>query len=154
MNTKYNFTNIMLILSVLTIAYIYSLIYAPSIENINDGSFTTSIAKMNKSCFLACKTQKCKKYISKSRGKQYFISIPSEDQEHIKSCIITFWGLTHFIMYFILTFIFPDFYIELFFIGIGFEVYEYFKFDCHDINDIYLNTLGILLGKCFSPFNY
>ena len=123
MNTKYTCTNIIIILSILTVAYIYSLIYAPSIESSNDDSFTTSVAKMNKSCLLNCKSEKCKKYITDSRGKKYFISIPVSEQEHIKSCIITFWGFTHFIMYFILAMLVPAFYIELFFIGVGFEIY-------------------------------
>jgi hypothetical protein len=153
MKTKYTCTNIIIILTILTFAYIYSLIYAPSIENSNDDSFTTSISKMNKSCLLNCKSDSCKKYISDNRGRQYFISIPPSEQEHIKSCIVTFWGFTHFLMYFILAMLVPAFYVELFFIGVGFEIYEYYKFECHDVNDIFLNTMGILLGKFFSPFN-
>jgi hypothetical protein len=153
MKTKYTCTNIIIILTILTIAYIYALIYAPAIETSDDDSYTTSIAKMNKSCLLNCKSDGCKKYISDNRGKQYFISIPPSEQEHIKSCIVTFWGFTHFLMYFILALLVPAFYIELFFIGVGFEIYEYYKFECHDVNDIFLNSFGILLGKFFSPFN-
>jgi len=153
MGTKYTSTNIIIILTILSFAYIYSLVYAPSIENSNDDSFTTSVAKMNKGCLLNCTSENCKKYITDSRGKQYFISIPADEQEHIRGCIITFWGLTHFVMYFILALLVPAFYIELFFIGVGFEIYEYYKFDCHDVNDIFLNTMGILLGKFFSPFD-
>jgi hypothetical protein len=153
MKTKYTFTNILIILSILTVAYIYSLIYAPIIENSNDDSITTSISKMNKSCILSCPAKGCKRYIKNNRGKQYFISIPADEQKYIKSCLITFWGFTHFLMYFILTFLVPAFYLELFFIGVIFEFYEYYRFECQDINDIYLNTFGILLGKFFSPFN-
>lgn len=153
MSTKYTCQNIIIILTILTIAYIYSLIYAPSIENSNDDSFTATVAKINKSCFFNCASENCKKYITDSRGKKYFISIPPNEQEYIKSCIITFWGFTHFIMYFLLALFVPAFYIELFFIGIGFEVYEFYKYECHDINDIYLNTAGILLGKFLSPFD-
>lgn len=153
MGTKYTCTNIIIILSILSIAYIYSLVYAPSIENSNDDSFTTSISKMNKGCLLNCASEYCKKYITDSRGKQYFISMPPSEQEYIKGCIITFWGMTHFLMYFILATLVPAFYVELFFIGIVFEIYEYYKFDCHDVNDVYLNTMGILLGKFLSPFD-
>lgn len=153
MKTKYTTQNILIIFVILTFAYIYSIIYAPSIENSSDDSFTTSIAKMNKSCLLNCKSKQCKDYIGIGRGKQYFLSIPVSEQEHIKSCIITFWGFTHFVMYFILALCVPAFYVELFFIGIGFEVYEYYNYDCHDTNDIFLNTMGILLGKFFSPFD-
>lgn len=152
MRTKYTCRNIIIIITILSIAYIYSLVYAPSIENINDNSFTSSIAKMNKSCILNCTSEKCKKYITDNRGKQYFISIPQNEQEYINGCVITFWGFTHFFMYFILALLVPAFYVELFFIGVGFEIYEYYKFDCHDMNDLYLNTMGILLGNFLSPF--
>jgi hypothetical protein len=153
-NTKYTFVNIIIIITILTFAYIYCIIYAPLIENSNDDSFTTQIANMNKSCLLQCKSESCKNYISNNRGNQYFISIPISEQEEIKSCVITFWGFTHFLMYFVLALIVPAFYIELFFIGVMFEIYEYYKYDCHDLNDIYLNVFGILLGKFMSPFNY
>lgn len=152
MKTKYTCTNIIIIISILSIAYIYSLVYAPSIENVKDESLSSSIAKLNKSCLINCTSKKCKKYITNNRGKQYFISIPQHEQEHIRGCILTFWGFTHFIMYFILALLVPAFYVELFVIGIGFEIYEYYKYECHDMNDIYLNTFGILLGKWLSPF--
>ena len=152
MNNKYNYTNILIILTIMTFAYIYSLLYAPSIENVNDNSFTSKIARMNKSCLMNCDSDKCSEYISKTRGNQYFLSIDVNQQEYIKNCILTFWGFSHFLMYFILGFCVPSFYIEFFFIGVAFEVYEYHKYDCHDINDIYLNSIGILLGKILSPF--
>ena len=101
MKTKYTWTNIIIILSILTVAYLYCLVYAPSIENVNDESLTNHIANMNKSCLINCKSDNCKNYIDNSRGAQYFISIPQSEQTHIKSCIITFWGFTHFMLYFV-----------------------------------------------------
>lgn len=153
MKKKYTITNILIILLILSLAFIYSLIFAPSIENIKSDDFLGSISKMNKSCLLNCSTDECNTYIRKNRGNQYFISIPKNEQDDIKGCIITFWGLSHLIMYFLLAFFVPSFYIELFFIGVAFEIYEYHAFDCHDMNDIYLNTIGILLGRYFSIFN-
>lgn len=145
---KYTTKNIVIILSILLFAYIYCFVYAPSIEN--DNSLT--ITKIHKSCPINCKSEKCKTHFKNTRGDKYFISIPENEQTYIKNCAVTFWGLTHFFMYFIITFLVPSFYIEFFFLGIGFEIYEYYKFKCHDINDIYFNTLGILLGKYFSPY--
>lgn len=153
MSNKYTYKNIIIITIVMTITYVYSLIYAPAIEGSNDNSFTTKIAELHKSCLLNCETTKCKEFIENDRGDKYFISIPQSEQEDIKSCIITFWGVTHFIMYFILGYFVPAFYIELIFVGIFFEIYEYYKYQCHDIKDIYLNTIGILLGRYISPFN-
>ena len=153
MEKKYTFRNIILSLVILTVAYIYCLVYAPSIENINDDSLTNSIANVHKMCFINCKSEECKNFISTNRGDSYFISIPESEQDYIKTCIITFWGMTHFLLYFILTFLVPSFYIEFFFVGIVFEIYEYYYYKCHDINDIFLNTLGIIIGKYLSPYN-
>jgi len=86
------------------------------------------------------------------RGKEYFIQEKQKEQFKISSCIVTFWGITHSILYFILTFLLPNFYIEFFFMGIVFELLEYCIFDCHDIKDIIFNSIGILLGKLLSPY--
>jgi len=149
---KYTLRNILIILSILILAYIYCLIYAPSIENSLPGTIPAKFAKMHTSCSMTCKTKQCKKHIKITRGDKYFISLPEHEQIHIKSCVVTFWSLSHLAMYFILTYLVPSFYIELFFIGLVFEIYEYYKFKCHDINDIFFNTTGILLGKYFSPY--
>jgi hypothetical protein len=87
-----------------------------------------------------------------TRGKKYFIGTPYYKQKEIKKCILTFWGLTHFVLYFILSYLFPAFYIEFIILGILFEIYEYYKFKCHDYNDLILNALGIFLGKMVSPY--
>ena len=153
MDKKYTFRNIILSLVILVVAYIYCLVNAPSIEKIDDDSLTASIANVHKMCFINCKSKECKDYISSSRGNSYFVSIPENEQEYIKGCIITFWGFTHFLLYFILTLLVPSLYIEFFFLGIGFEIYEYYVYKCHDVNDIFLNTLGIIIGKYLSPYN-
>lgn len=152
MKKKYTYRNILIILLILTFAYLYAIAFAPLIENINDDSFFGKIANLNKSCFYNCSSKKCKKIIKINRGRQYFISIPESEQEHISGCIVTFWSFTHFIMYFILTLLVPSFYIEFFFLGIVFEIYEHYHFNCQDVGDIYFNTLGIVLGKYLSPF--
>jgi hypothetical protein len=150
---KYTFQNIILSLIILTIAYIYCFIFTPIIENINDDSVAGLISKIHKTCFMNCKSKQCKDIITNFRGDTYFISTPKNEQKNIHNCIITFWGLTHIILYFILTFLIPSFYIEFFILGILFEIYEYYFYKCHDITDIFLNTLGIIIGKYLSPYN-
>jgi len=87
-----------------------------------------------------------------TRGENYFISTPIYQQKGIKKCILTFWGFTHFIFYLFLTYLFPSFYIEFIIIGIFFEIYEYYRFGCHDFNDFILNGLGIFVGMNLSPY--
>jgi hypothetical protein len=153
MYKKYNFKNIMLCLIILTVAFIYIFIFTQYIENINDDSILGLLAKLHKKCFWNCETNQCKEIIKNFRGDKYFIFTPESEQKNIHNCIITFWGLTHIILYFILTFLIPSFYIEFFILGILFEIYEYYFYKCHDITDIFLNTLGIIIGKYLSPYN-
>lgn len=155
-SSKYTSRNIIIIVSILTFAYIYCLIYAPSIENKSENksenNFETKLAKMHTSCLNNCDTNTCKNHIEKTRGEKYFISMPESKQSYMKSCIVTFWSVAHLLMYAVLTYLVPSFYIEFFFIGVAFEIYEYYKFKCHDVNDIIFNTLGIFLGKYLSPY--
>lgn len=152
MRKKYTAKNVMTILLISIIAYIYCIIFAPYIEKYKNNSVSKFIDKIHKTCFFNCKSKQCKQYMEKCRGENYFIATPVYEQLSIKGCILTFWGATHFLFYFILTFLFPNFYIEFFIMGIGFEVYEYYKFNCHDYNDIFLNTFGIILGNVLSPY--
>ena len=151
-NNKYSLKNISIVIIIYIIAYLYCLYYAPKIEHINDNSFQGKINKMNKSCLYNCKTEICKDMVDNNRGETYFIATKKEDQIHIKDCLLTFWGFTHFLLYFVLALLVPSLYIEFFFIGVIFEIYEFYKYKCHDGTDIILNTLGILLGKYLSPF--
>ena len=149
MKSKYSVQNITTIVFVLFVAYIYCIYFAPYIERNYTDSF---IDKIHKLCLYKCATDKCIKYMIRTRGENYFISTPHYKQKEIKKCILTFWGVTHFVLYFILSFLFPAFYIDFFLLGIIFEIYEYYKFTCHDYNDLFLNTLGIVLGKILSPY--
>ena len=149
MKSKYTIKNITTITFVLFVTYIYCIYFAPYIEKKYPDSF---LDKIHKLCLYKCGSDKCRQYMISTRGENYFISTPPYKQKEIKKCILTFWGFTHFVLYFILSFLFPSFYIEFFGLGIMFEIYEYYKFTCHDYNDLILNTIGILLGKILSPY--
>ncbi len=151
-NNKYSIRNILLLIFIYSIAYYYCIVYAPTIENNKDDSWVTKLSNMNKSCLVNCKTKECETHIKNSRGNTYLISLPKEEQGYLKKCLITFWGFSHFLLYFVLAFFVPKLYIEEFIIGILFEIWEYYKFDCHDMNDIVLNGIGILLGRYLSPY--
>ena len=150
MKTKYTLQNISSITIILCITYIYCIYFAPYIEKNYADSY---LDKIHKLCLYKCSTKNCRNYMINTRGSNYFISTPHYKQKEIKKCILTFWGITHFILYFILSYLFPNFYIEFFVLGIIFEIYEYYKFTCHDYNDLFLNTLGIFLGHILSPYS-
>ena len=72
--------------------------------------------------------------------------------DYTRQCILTMWGLVHFIMYFLLGFLAPDLFWLSFTISIGFEVYEYYAWDCHDVLDIAINTSGLVAGYAMSKW--
>jgi hypothetical protein len=148
---KYTYKNCTTIFILCTIVYIYCIIFAPYVEQNNTGLFSY-IDKMHKKCLYSCKSDQCYEYMINTRGENYFISTPIYKQKSIKKCMFTFWGFTHFIFYLILSFLFPSFYMEFIIIGILFEIYEYYRFNCHDFNDLILNGLGIFIGTKLSPY--
>jgi hypothetical protein len=153
MDKKYTFKNIMLILIILSMAYIYCFTLAPIIDSIKGNTIIETIRKIHRMCYFDCNSKNCNDIITTFRGENYFLTDSELDQKNINNCIITFWGLSHILLYFILTFLLPSFYIEFFIFGIIFEIYEYYFFKCHDIMDIFLNTIGIIIGKYLSPYN-
>jgi hypothetical protein len=153
MYKKYTFKNIMLILIILSIAYIFCFIFTPLIDNTKGNSITETITKLHRMCYLECNSKNCQDIITNFRGENYLLTDVDLDKNNIKNCIITFWGVTHILLYLLLSFLFPSFYIEFFIIGIVFEIYEYYFCKCHDIMDIFLNAFGIIIGKYLSPYN-
>lgn len=103
---------------------------------------------MHQSCLLGeCKNDTCQKIIDQ-RGDNYIIEKTDEVRKRrIKNCSFTFWNLSHFMLYAVITFLCPQMYMEFFIMGLGFEVYECYMYDCHDAMDIVANTAGILAGK-------
>lgn len=104
---------------------------------------------VHESCLLnTCKFDTCKNNL---RGLNYYIDNTDKDKQiKLHNCLITFWGFTHFLLYFILGLLYPKYFWQTFFIGAGFELYEKLRYDCHDVLDIVLNTAGFILGFLLS----
>lgn len=148
-------TRLHIFLVVIIFALVYCIIYAPSIENLddNDNSFLGKLNQLHKSCIVSCGGNNgCKSLIKETRGENYFISTPLEKQKTIKNCLVTFWGLTHFILYFAVGYFLPNLLYEAIALGVGFELYEYKVLKCHDSFDIVLNIGGLMLGRYLSPY--
>ena len=61
-------------------------------------------------------------------------------------CLFTSWNASHFILYLILGYYYPQYYVKLALLGVAFEGYEYVKYDCADGMDIVANMAGLTLG--------
>lgn len=137
--------NYIIILFLYIIAYIYAIEFA---QIITDCSQTEKkkkcgyVEEIHRSCIM--KTKNLNSIIKQGRGNKYYINADNTD---VNDCLITYWGLSHFCLYFLFGYFTPDFFWETFFLGIGFEFYEKYMFDCHDIFDIFLNTIGFKCGQ-------
>lgn len=133
---------IMLIL-IFVAAYIYSItLNSHMTDNRNYNSIYDYITGVHETCFVSCDTDICKKATS-LRGKNYYFENGIQTNF---TCIMTYWSMAHFLLFFLVGFLFPDLLIEIALIGILFELYEYYRFDCHDALDILYDLSGMLLG--------
>lgn len=132
---------------ILAVSYYYCICFAPSIEGKTDNLFFRKLNNIHQSCVIKCSSDVCKNIVKNGRGDSYFISTPKENQEYIKDCAVTFWGVSHFFMHFMIGLLLPDFFIQSLLIGLIFEIYEYKKYKCHDLLDIPLNISGFLVGR-------
>jgi hypothetical protein len=134
-----------LLVLVYFIAYLYCIPFAvwaakqPELAVINSA---------HKDCILGLCLPRVQTVLTATRGKNYIISDRGgTSSARLKSCLITFWSFAHFMLYFILGLLLPHMFLETFVIGVGFEIFEYYKYDCHDALDIFFNTTGFLIGR-------
>ena len=138
-------TNTAYVLIILCFTFIYSIIIVPNVK------LPKFIEDIHHKCYINCYGDVCKK-IAKNRGGSYFIESDASENEKIKNCAVTFWNLTHFILYAVITFLKPQFILQFFKLGIAFELYEYLMYDCADYIDIISNGLGCATGYCLSKW--
>lgn len=90
--------------------------------------------------------------LSKLRGDNYYLGDNEKDfRDQIKSekyCVFTSWHLSHILFHFVMGYLTKKIYPSVL-IGVGFEILEYRKFNCHDILDVFYNILGAYLGASF-----
>ena len=89
----------------------------------------------------------------KLRGENYFTykTDPNYKRLNEENCILNNWHISHFVLHFFIGFFTQNILLSLAG-GIGVELYEYWRYDCHDILDIIYNTLGALMGIALRKF--
>ena len=111
-----------------------------------------TIRKMSKFCFLRA-PDGLWEIISPLRGFNYYLDEKErKDPQYRANCLVTTWALSHFILYLILGYYYPQMFWETFMIGIMFEIAENMAMDCHDVLDVLWNSLGFVVGRWLSPF--
>ena len=123
------------------VAYIYSIIIQPKIGQ----SLDPHLIKFNAYQDMCIVNGKyAPSFLYSGRGKDYIIG---KDTNTLADCFVTFWGFSHFVLYVILGYYCPNKFYTTLFIGIAFEIYEWYQFNCADPLDIVFNILGFAFGR-------
>ena len=122
----------------LLIAYALFFVALMVIYAYRDVSFVDRFTRV---CVAQC-PERVWAFISPYRGNNYYIGKKTRDR-----CLVTIWSVTHYLMYMVLGYLFPNMFWETFALGLLFEVVEAATIDCHDIMDVVWNTLGFITGR-------
>lgn len=98
--------------------------------------------KDNGYCIIKTKDNNINQFIKKTRGSKYYPHISDSNDEE---CLLTEWGLSHFLSCMVIGFLVPRQWLLIFIVTLGWEFIEYFC-KCHDILDLVWNSLGIVTG--------
>jgi hypothetical protein len=128
------------------LSYLYCLPFAIAITH-DHRWYYQQLNKVHQSCLIDCSnvvnppTYETYKNWLNWKGKNYFIGCGSTN------CLVTFWTLTHGMLYTGIGYFCPDLFWPSFSIGIAFEIFEKYQYECHDALDILFNTAGFELGR-------
>ena len=104
------------------------------------------IKSAHKVC-LKCDHAICKA-VQESRGDEYYLYVPEDEQPDDRYCLVTFWNLSHVFSHAVVGFLVPK--TSAFFItvaaGLAWETFEYFSGNYQDFLDIGYNSLGFWMG--------
>jgi hypothetical protein len=140
-NNQYFFLALFYIL-----AYVFCMQFAVMI-NQTEHSIYKKIDNMNKSCIIGSGDNKLMKKLSSYRGENYYLTETDIETTVLDNCFMSFYNLTHLLLYIGIGIVCPDLRLESFLIGTVFELYEYYYLDCHDPLDIIYNVFGFEFGK-------
>jgi len=107
--------------------------------------YSSFIKNAYTNCYINCKNPFCK-YILQFRGDDYFLTFGDEKETRVKTCLLSLWGVLHFILFTIIGLFVPNVFFEVVIVSILYELIEYLLYNCHDALDILLNISGYLLG--------
>lgn len=121
-------------LNVELMLYLSKTLYAPMVQ------------KAFSKCYLKCDHKACS-YLLGFRGKDYFLTFNGEKEIRVKTCLLSLWGVLHFVLFLIMGWLIPNVLWEVVGVSILYEMAEYLLYNCHDGLDIVLNVSGYLVGR-------
>jgi hypothetical protein len=118
--------------------------------------YNKAINKYNQKCMLYNKSKIAQKF-TKHRSIHYYLynldNVDKYDDNSkkiilykTKYCVVTFWSVSHIMLYLLIGFFCPSLFIPSFVSGVIWEGLEKKFFQCHDIIDIFYNSFGFAIG--------
>ena len=81
------------------------------------------------------------------KGSLFLVKMhTNRNNAKLKYCILNSWSVAHVVLYSVIGYFCPSLFWLTFFIGVSYEIIEYYTFDCHNIFDIFYNSLGFGFG--------
>ncbi len=131
---------------------------------IHNKKYNIAVDKYNQLCMLYNKSDIVKQ-LTKHRGIQYYFNGHLNDIDDKKTilykrkyCLVTFWSMSHIILYALIGFFCPSLFLPSFVSGVIWEGIEKKFCNCHDLVDILYNSMGFGIGYIlnklfFNKFN-
>jgi glycopeptide antibiotics resistance protein len=126
--------------------------------------YDKAVDRYNQLCMYYNKSEIIQK-LTKHRGIQYYFNGHLDDMDEKKTilykrkyCVVTFWSMSHIILYALIGFFCPSLFLLTFALGVIWEGVEKKFCNCHDLIDIIYNSLGFGIGYminkiCFNKFS-
>lgn len=126
------------------IAYIYSLHFAPFLAKRHP---TSSLNILHERCIRQATVSQ--RHFLKARGSNYILG-DDDKSASLNNCLLTFWGSAHVLLYLFIGYFCPRRFYLTFWIGVIFEIYEWYVLDCADLLDLFWNSIGFFVGRAFT----
>lgn len=136
------------------------LLYIVNLLASHEHGYIDGLRKLSQECIFLPETPITEILTSWRGSKYYVLTLDKEKRErenHLfenekdivhkrRYCLMTMWAFTHMWLYLIIGFYCPKLFFASFFVGVLFEYFEGYFFQCHDALDIVFNSLGFLIG--------
>lgn len=108
------------------------------------------VKRLFRQCYFECHLPLCE-WLTQFRGRRYFLTNGDEEErERVKYCMLSLWGVLHFVLFVLIGFFVPNIGWEVLGASLVYEGGEYLLYRCHDLLDVGINMAGYLVGSALS----
>lgn len=117
----------------------YILAHTPATQDVIQRAYTK--------CYVECDHPVCQTLTS-LRGEGYFLTQEEDSKRlhRVKHCMLSLWGVLHFILFAIIGFVAPTILPAIIVVSVVYELAEWQLYQCHDAIDVVLNVVGYITG--------